>query len=264
MEESASLRLGIFCSVFVLVAVAELLWPRRPLTTSKKRRWFCNLSMIAIDTLAARLVLPLMPVAMAGLASEQGWGLLNHSDWPLWFEYAVAILFLDLIIYFQHRGFHRIPLFWRFHRMHHTDLDLDVTSGHRFHPIEIIVSLLIKLVAVIIIGPSATAVVLFEIILNASSLFNHGNMRIPLSVDMWLRKFVVTPDMHRVHHSVYPGETDSNFGFNVPWWDLLLKTYRDQPRDGHLGMTIGLKEFRDEQKLGLVALLLLPFKSRNG
>lgn len=264
MEATAALRLSVFCSVFILVAVAELLWPRRPLSTSKKRRWFCNLSMIVIDTFAIRLLLPLMPLGMSVLATDQGWGLLNQVAWPGWFEAGIAILVLDLIIYLQHRAFHRIPFFWRFHRMHHTDLDLDVTSGHRFHPVEILFSFFIKLAAIVLIGAPAAAFVLFEILLNASSLFNHGNMNIPVSVDRWLRMLVVTPDMHRVHHSVHPAETDSNFGFNVPWWDRLLKTYRDQPRDGHLGMLIGLKEFRDENKLGLGYLLALPFKGRNG
>jgi sterol desaturase/sphingolipid hydroxylase (fatty acid hydroxylase superfamily) len=264
MDESAAQRVTVFCAVFALVAVAELLWPRRPLTASKKRRWFCNISMILIDTVAARLFLPLLPVGMAGLASDKGWGILNQLSWTGWLGAILAILILDLIIYLQHRAFHRVQFFWRFHRMHHTDLDLDVTSGHRFHPMEILFSLVVKIAAVALIGAPVAAVLIFEMILNASSLFNHGNMRIPLVIDVWLRLFIVTPDMHRVHHSVYPRETDSNFGFNVPWWDRWFKTYHDQPRDGHLNMAIGLKEFRDEQKLCLMDLLLLPFRRQNG
>jgi sterol desaturase/sphingolipid hydroxylase (fatty acid hydroxylase superfamily) len=205
-----------------------------------------------------------MPVGMAGLAMAEGWGIFNMLDVPRWLTIAMVILILDLVIYLQHRCFHRVPLFWRFHRMHHTDLDLDVSTGNRFHPIEILVSLIIKLAAVALLGAPAVAVVIFEVALNASSLFNHANLRIPVGVDSWLRLLVVTPDMHRVHHSIIPRETDSNFGFNLPWWDRLLNTYCDQPHDGHIGMIIGLKEFRDEQKLGLASLLMLPFRGRGG
>ena len=258
------LRLLSFLVVFLIVAVAEYLWPRRVLTTSKGRRWFCNGSLVFIDSVSVRLLLPVLPLEMAGISAAHGWGLFNMLSVPHWIAIAFAVLLLDLIIYLQHRSFHRIPLCWSFHRMHHTDLDLDVSSGNRFHPIEIFVSLLIKLAAVTILGAPLVAVVIFEVALNASSLFNHGNLRIPMSIDSWLRKVIVTPDMHRVHHSVIPRETDSNFGFNLPCWDWMLKTYKGQPQEGHLGMDIGLKEFRDEQKLGLVSLLLLPFRGRNG
>ena len=264
MEHEAAIRLFFFLGVFLLVALAEQLWPRRKLVASKGRRWFCNLSIAGIDSVAARLIIPVMPLGMAEIATARGWGLFNILTVPRWLEIVMVILLLDLIIYLQHRSFHRIPFFWRFHRMHHTDLDLDVSSGNRFHPIEILFSLIIKLCAVAVLGAPAMAVVIFEVVLNASSLFNHGNLRIPVNVDRWLRLLVVTPDMHRVHHSIIPRETDSNFSFNFPWWDRLLDTYKDQPREGHLGMIIGLKEFRDEQKLGLGSLLMLPFRGRNG
>lgn len=264
MESDVAIRLSSFLGVFLLVALAEQLWPRRKLLASKKKRWFCNIALVVIDSVSVRLAIPLMPVGMARIAQAKGWGLFHMLAAPRWLEIVLVLLLLDLIIYLQHRSFHLVPLFWRFHRMHHTDLDLDVSSGNRFHPIEIILSMIIKLAAVALLGAPAVAVLIFEVALNASSLFNHGNLRIPVAVDNWLRLLVVTPDMHRVHHSTRATETDSNFGFNLPWWDRLFKTYRDQPRAGHNGMSIGLLEFRDEQKLGLASLLLLPFRGRNG
>jgi len=264
MASESAIRLGSFLGIFLLVALAELAWPRRPLTVPKGSRWFCNIAIVIIDTFVARLVFPIMPVGMAEIAKVQGWGLLNLVVLPNWLDIGMSVLALDLIIYLQHRAFHRVPIFWRFHRMHHTDLDLDVSSGNRFHPIEIMVSLLIKLGAITVLGVPVLAVVVFEVALNATSLFNHGNLRIPVAIDRWLRLLLVTPDMHRVHHSAIPRETDSNFSFNVPWWDHLLGTYRDQPRDGHDGIVIGLKEFRDAQRLGLGYLLLLPFRGRTG
>jgi sterol desaturase/sphingolipid hydroxylase (fatty acid hydroxylase superfamily) len=260
----AAVRLCFFLAVFMLVAIAELVWPRRILVASKPKRWFCNIAIVVIDSIAVRLLLPLMPLGMAEIAAAKGWGLFNLLAVPLWLEVTLVILLLDLVIYLQHRSFHSIPLFWRFHRMHHTDLDLDVSSGNRFHPLEIFLSLIIKLAIVAVLGAPAAAVIIFEVLLNASSLFNHGNLRIPAKIDNWLRLLIVTPDMHRVHHSIIPRETDSNFSFNLPWWDRMLGTYCDQPREGHIGMIIGLKEFQDEEKLGLGALLMLPFRGRNG
>lgn len=256
-----TLRLTAFLSVFSLLAVAEAVWPRRALTNSKPRRWLGNLAIVTLDALLVRLFFPLAPFGLAAMAQTNGWGLFNRfgvHDWP---ELLASLLLLDLVIYFQHRLFHRMPLFWRFHRMHHTDLDLDVSSGVRFHPVEIALSLIIKAAAVLLIGIAPRSVLLFEILLNATSLFSHANMRLPVGIDRWTRLFVVTPDMHRVHHSVIPRETDSNFGFNLPWWDRLFCTYRAQPRDGHDLMIIGLREFRELDKLGLRQLLLLPFIS---
>jgi sterol desaturase/sphingolipid hydroxylase (fatty acid hydroxylase superfamily) len=199
---------------------------------------------------------------MAYMAREQGWGILNMVVLPAWIKVVLAVVALDLVIYIQHVLFHFLPILWRFHRMHHTDLDLDVTSGNRSHPIEIVISIGIKLMAVVLIGPPALAVVVFEVALNATAQFNHGNIRLPETIDRWLRLFVVTPDMHRVHHSVVPRETNSNFGFNLPWWDRLCGTYRPQPELGHTGMNIGLKEFQDPAKLSLLRLLMLPFVGR--
>lgn len=258
------IRLGVFLGVFLLVALAELAWPRRPLSVPKGQRWFCNISLVIVDTIFVRLAMPLMPTGMAVISRNQGWGVLNLLPLPGWLEMVMALLLLDLVIYLQHRAFHRLPLFWRFHRVHHTDLDLDVSSGNRFHPIEILLSLLIKAGVVVLFGVPVMAVLIFEVTLNATSLFNHGNLHIPSVIDRWLRLFLVTPDMHRVHHSVLPSETDSNFSFNLPWWDRLLRTYRDQPKEGHEGMSIGLKEFRAAERLGLGYLLVLPFRGRAG
>ncbi len=257
-----TLRLTAFLSLFALFALCEAVWPRRPLTVPKPRRWFANLAIIALNSLLVRFAFPLAPFGLAAMAQAHGWGLFHRLGISGWQELLASILLLDLLIYFQHRLFHRTPLFWRFHRMHHTDLDLDVSSGIRFHPVEIALSLLIKMAAVLLLGVAPLSVLLFEILLNATSMFSHANMRIPLEIDRWLRLFVVTPDMHRVHHSVIPRETDSNFGFNLPWWDRLLGSYRAQPREGHDLMTIGLREFRELDTLGLRDLLLLPFISK--
>lgn len=264
MSNESTVRLLSFLTVFSVVALAEIFFPRRPLSVSKWQRWYVNVSIMVLDTLMMRLAIPILPVAISELASRQGWGVLNQLSLPLWIRVVLAFVFFDAVIYLQHRAFHRISFFWRLHRVHHTDLDLDVTSGNRFHPLEIIISICIKLVLVVLSGAPLLAVLLFEIILNASSLFNHGNIALPSAVDRRLRLILVTPDMHRVHHSVIPGETDSNFSFNFPWWDRLLGTYRDQPSAGHDAMQIGLKEFRSAGQLGLLYLLVLPFKGRRG
>lgn len=254
-----TLRLISFVALFALLALAEAVWPRRPLRVAKLQRWQANIGVIITDTVAVRLLFPVLPTALAATAQTHGWGLFNLLDLPNWIELIAGLLILDLIIYLQHRLFHRIPLLWRLHRMHHTDLDIDVSTGTRFHPIEISLSLLIKMAAVLLFGITPLTVLLFEVILNATSLFNHANLALPLSVDRWLRLVLVTPDMHRVHHSIHHRETDSNFGFCQPWWDRLLGSYTDQPRDGHQQMQIGLKEFRDSNRLGLWPLLKIPF-----
>ena len=259
MPEEKVVRLAFFAGVLAVVAVWEAAAPRRSLTTGKGRRWFANLSLVAIDTAAAYFIFPLLPVGMALFAREQGWGILNQLDLPSWLNGALAVIALDFVIYLQHVMFHHVPVFWRFHRMHHTDLDFDVSTGNRFHPLEIILSTGIKLAAVAVLGAPPQAVLVFEVLLNATSMFNHGNIRIPAGIDRRLRLCMVTPDMHRVHHSVIPRETNANFGFNLPWWDRLCGTYRAQPDEGHEGMTIGLKEFRDPRMLTLHRLLALPF-----
>lgn len=258
MTHEQTIRLVFFFGVLAVVAVWEVIAPRRMLTDSKGRRWFANISLVVIDTAVVRFLLPILPVGLAIIAQERGWGILNNIILPSWSKAALAVVALDLIIYLQHVLFHFLPILWRLHRMHHTDLDIDVTTGNRFHPIEIVISIGIKLAAVLLIGPSAFAVIIFEVALNATSLFNHGNIRFPEIVDRWLRLIVVTPDMHRVHHSIIPREASSNFGFNLPWWDRLCGTYRPQPEQGHIAMSIGLKEFRDPTKLTLPQLLLQP------
>ncbi len=256
-----TLRLITFLSIFALLALAEAVWPRRQLTVVKVQRWQANIGIIIADSLVVRLLFPVVPMSLAATAQSHGWGLFNLFGIPGWVELLAGLIILDLIIYLQHRLFHRVPLLWRLHRMHHTDLDLDVSSGTRFHPLEISISLLIKMAAVLLFGLSPLTVLLFEIILNATSMFNHANLALPLPVDRWLRLVLVTPDMHRVHHSVIPKETDSNFGFCQPWWDRLLGTYREQPRDGHSDMTIGLREYRDLTELGIWRLLRIPFET---
>ena len=259
MQKEQIIRLAFFIGSLLIIAIWELIAPRRQLTDSKPRRWFINLSLVVLNTLAVRFLLPVVPVGLALLLQERGWGILNILTLPDWLTIFLSVLVLDLVIYLQHVLFHYLPTLWRLHRMHHVDLDIDVTTGNRFHPLEIVISIGIKLVAIALLGPPAIAVIIFEVVLNASAQFNHGNVRIPERIDRLLRLFVVTPDMHRVHHSIIPRETNSNFGFNVPWWDRLLGTYRAQPEQGHLGMTIGLKEYRDPAKLSLGRLLLLPF-----
>jgi len=262
MDHETSIRLVFFCGVFAIIALWELVAPRRKLTTGKGARWFANLAMVVLDTAIVRLLFPTLPVGIALLAGQRGWGILNTTDIPFSVKVIAGVVVLDFIIYLQHVLFHNLPVLWRIHRMHHTDLDLDVSSGNRFHPLEIILSLGIKLGAIILTGTPALAVLAFEIILNATSMFNHGNITIPQPLDRWLRQLLVTPDMHRVHHSVIPRETNSNYGFNLPWWDRLCGTYRDQPQEGHVGMTIGLKEFRDPRSLTFSRLLILPFKPK--
>ncbi|UCG67286.1 MAG: sterol desaturase family protein [Deltaproteobacteria bacterium] len=259
-----AIRLGFFFGVFAMVGLWELILPRRPLTTSKAVRWFSNLAITVLNPAVVYLLFPIVPVGAALLAQKSGWGVLNNVDLPYWFAVAVGVMVLDLAIYLQHVMFHTLPVFWRLHMMHHTDLDFDITTGLRFHPIEMILSMGIKLSVVVLIGAPPLAVLLFEVLLNATSMFNHGNIRLPLRIDRKLRLLVVTPDMHRVHHSVTIRETNSNFGFNLPWWDRLLGTYRDQPAAGHDGMVIGHAQFRDARRLTLPWLLALPFIGKPG
>jgi sterol desaturase/sphingolipid hydroxylase (fatty acid hydroxylase superfamily) len=255
-----ALRLGVFAGVFVALAVAEALAPRRKRTANKPQRWLSHFSLVVINTIAARILLPIGAVGMAFLAERHGWGLFNNIAIPAWLAVALAFVLLDLAIYLQHVLFHAVPLLWRLHLVHHADLDFDVTTGLRFHTIEIVLSLGIKLAAVCLLGAPALAVLLFEIALNATSMFNHSNLHLPRWLDMVLRFVVVTPDMHRVHHSANALETNSNFGFNLPWWDFLLGTYRSAPRAGHEQMIIGLAEFRDEHRVeSLWGVLTLPF-----
>ena len=259
LDHEPIIRISFFLGILVLLAIWEMLGPRRLLTTLKRMRWYGNLSLVFIDTLAVRLLLPIQAAGVALSVGERSWGILNNVMLPKWMGIALGVLGLDLVIYLQHAMFHAIPAFWRLHRVHHTDLDFDVTTGVRFHPIEILLSMGIKMAAVVVLGASAVAVVLFEVLLNATSMFNHGNVRLPRRIDRVLRLLVVTPEMHRVHHSVVIQEHNSNYGFNFPWWDRLMGTYKDQPAKGHEGMTIGLSQFRDPGRLTFPWLLIQPF-----
>lgn len=254
------IRLGAFATVFALMAVWEVLAPRRAQAVGRASRWPNNLGVVIIDTIALRILFPTAAVGIALVAQAQGWGLLNAISIPAWADIIVAIVLLDLVIYAQHLLFHRVPLLWRLHRMHHSDLELDVTTGIRFHPVEILLSMLIKLAAVVSLGAPPAAVLLFEILLNATTMFNHANARLPLGFDRVLRRVLVTPDMHRVHHSAVVAETNSNFGFNLPIWDRMFGTYRAQPAAGHDAMTIGVREFRDPADLRLDRMLMQPFR----
>ena len=258
LHSEAWTRLSFFAGVFLAMALWEVLAPLRPSSTSKAKRWSINLAIVGINTILLRVLFPTAAVGVAWLAVRRDWGLLNDVELPYWLSFVGSVVALDLVVYLQHVLFHAVPALWRLHMVHHADLDFDVTTGNRFHPIEILLSMLVKTAAVVVLGPPVAAVLAFEVLLNATSMFNHGNVRIPPALDRALRFLVVTPDMHRVHHSVVPIETNSNFGFNLPWWDRLLGTYRAQPRAGHLGMTIGVRQFRDPERLTLVRLLALP------
>ena len=254
------LRLAVFLGVLVAMAGWELAAPRRRQDIPRVIRWTNNLALVVVDTIILRLTFPILAVGLAQMTEARGWGLFNALDVPLWLTVPLSILLLDLAIYLQHVLFHAVPGLWRLHRMHHADLEFDVTTGLRFHPVEIVLSMVIKLAVVMALGAPALAVLLFEVLLNATALFNHANIRLPAGVDRVLRWVVVTPDMHRVHHSVIPAETNSNFGFNLPWWDRLLGTYRAQPKAGHEGMTIGIKQFRTRRDLWLDRMLIQPLR----
>ncbi len=255
-----TIRFAAFLGVLAAMALWEVAAPRRRLEIPRVIRWTNNLALVVVDTVILRLSFPILAVGLAVMAEERSWGLFNNIHAPVWIDIVVSILFLDLAIYLQHVMFHAVPGLWRLHRMHHADLDFDATTGLRFHPVEILISMGIKLAAVAALGPPAVAVLLFEVILNATALFNHANIELPRPVDRVLRLFVVTPDMHRVHHSLDPRETNSNYGFNLPWWDRLLGTYIAQPAKGHKGMEIGIEQFRTRRDLWLDRMLIQPVR----
>jgi sterol desaturase/sphingolipid hydroxylase (fatty acid hydroxylase superfamily) len=258
------LRLGAFGVVFALMASWEVLRPRREQAIPRARRWPGNLGVVAIDTVLVRLLFPMTAVGLALAAEARGWGLFNALGFSGWIAVLGSVLILDLAIYLQHVLFHAVPALWRLHRMHHADLEFDVTTGARFHPIEIVLSMVIKLTVVAALGAPALAVLIFEVLLNATAMFNHSNVRLSGKIDRVLRWLVVTPDMHRVHHSIVVRETNSNFGFNLPWWDRLFGTYRDQPAAGHERMTIGIETFRDPAEQRLDRMLTQPFRNGDG
>ena len=261
-DHEPGIRLGAFLGVFVVMALWEIVAARRELTAGKPSRWFANFSLTILNTLVIRLVFPIGAVGLAAVAADRGWGLFNNLDLPIAGEVVGSVLVLDLVIYLQHVMFHAVPALWRLHMVHHADVDFDLTTGFRFHPVEIMLSMVIKAAAVVVVSPPAVAVVVFEVVLSATSLFNHGNVRIPGALDAVVRWLVVTPDMHRVHHSVTTSETNSNFGFNLPWWDRMLGTYVDQPTLGHDHMIIGLEQFQDGRRQTLPWLLVLPLSGR--
>ncbi|MFH1518845.1 MAG: sterol desaturase family protein [Pseudomonadota bacterium] len=253
------IRLSAFLGVFLIMAALEAASPRRRRQVSRLLRWSNNLALVALDTAVLRIAFPILAVGAAMVAADQGWGVLSLLQLPEWIIVLLAVVLLDLAVYGQHVLFHHVPWFWRLHRMHHADLDFDVTTAVRFHPLEIMLSMLIKIGVVVLIGAPAVAVVIFEILLNATAMFNHANLRLPASFDRFLRLVLVTPDMHRVHHSVRREEANSNFGFNLSIWDRLFGTYRAQPKDGHAGMTIGIEQFRTPRDLRIDRLLVQPF-----
>jgi sterol desaturase/sphingolipid hydroxylase (fatty acid hydroxylase superfamily) len=256
------IRLSAFACVFALMAAWEVIAPRRRQTVGRLWRWPNNLGVVVIDTVVVRLLFPTAAVGVALVAEARGWGALNILPLPSWLKVILTVVLLDLTIYGQHVMFHAVPVLWRLHRMHHADLEFDVTTGVRFHPVEIMLSMLIKFAAIVLLGAPAVGVLVFEVLLNATSMFNHGNVRLPARGDRVLRWLVVTPEMHRVHHSVERRETDSNFGFNLPWWDRLFGTYRAEPEAGHERMAIGLPQFRDPAELRLDRMLLQPLRDK--
>jgi sterol desaturase/sphingolipid hydroxylase (fatty acid hydroxylase superfamily) len=265
ISNEPAMRLGFFVGVFALMAIWEIAAPRRVLSAPKAPRWANNIGLVAFNTLLLRLLLPTAALGVAAYVQDHGWGLLNYLELGIVASTLIAVVLLDLVIYLQHVMVHALPVLWRLHRVHHADLDYDLTTGARFHPLEILLSMLIKFAAIVALGPPLVAVVIFEIVLNAMAMFNHGNVRLPTGADRVLRLLLVTPDMHRVHHSIEDDETNSNFGFNLSCWDRLFGTYRAQPRAGHEGMTIGIAGFRDPaQVLRLPGMLALPFRGGTG
>ena len=260
MNNEPAIRMSFFFGVFIAVALWEIASPRRKLGMSKVTRWIGNIGILLFNTILTRILFPAAAVGLAVIADDRVWGLMNNLPSPFWLKFLFAIIFLDFAIYLQHVLFHAAPALWRLHRMHHTDLDYDVTTGTRFHPLEIILSMVIKFIVVISIGAPPAAVLIFEVLLNATAMFNHGNIYINKSIDKFLRLFIVTPDFHRVHHSLIDHETNSNFGFNLPWWDYLLGTYQAQPTKGHIEMEIGINKFRDPKDNTFFQMICQPFK----
>ena len=263
LKYEIAIRLSFFIGIFILMALWEVKAPRRELSVSKLLRWSNNLGLVVLNSLLLRLVFPIAAVGVAAYCATNGWGVLHLYEIPLWIAIIIAVVVMDLVIYLQHVLVHAVPTLWRLHRVHHADLDYDVTTGARFHPLEIIFSMLIKFSVIIVLGAPVVAVIIFEVILNGMAMFNHGNVGLSPRLDKFLRYFIVTPDMHRVHHSTEDNEANSNFGFNLSIWDRLFGTYIDQPRKGHVGMEIGIHRYRDANQVAkLPGMLLLPFKGK--
>jgi sterol desaturase/sphingolipid hydroxylase (fatty acid hydroxylase superfamily) len=264
MTADTLIRIAGFVGAFVVLATWEMLAPRRTRSSPRARRWSANLGVVLLDTVVVRVLFVTGAIGAAVVAAEHGWGLLNRSSWPTGIELLLAVIALDFALYLQHVVFHAVPVLWRLHMMHHADLDCDVTTGVRFHPLEVMLSMVIKVAAVVLVGASPAAVLVFEVLLNATSMFNHSNVRIPLAVERVVRLIMVTPDMHRTHHSIRVRETNSNFGFNLSWWDRVFGTYRAEPQGGQTEMVLGLEQFRDPSGLTLHRILLMPFTESPG
>lgn len=261
MEDPTVIRLSFFIGGFCLFAVWELICPRKSLTQNKTVRWLNNMGLIISNSMLLTIAMPILAFQAAQIAHQYSLGLFNNISFPYWITVLLCVLLLDLAIYLQHLVFHRVPLLWRLHRVHHADQDIDLTTGSRFHPIEILLSVWIKIVVVFFLGAPAIAVVIFEVVLNVSAMFNHSNAKLPLTIDKWMRKTVVTPDMHRVHHSIVAKETHSNFGFFLSIWDRIFKTYISQPTGGHDNCIIGVPQFRNPKEQYLHKMLSQPFRS---
>lgn len=263
LANEVTIRLSFFFGVFAIMASWEVIAPRRELTVSKTVRWVNNLGLVFFNSFVLRVLFPTAAVGVAIFAEQQGWGLFNYYVLPSGLAILLTVIAMDFVIYLQHVMVHAVPLLWRLHRVHHADLNYDVTTGARFHTLEIILSMLIKFATILLLGAPVVAVVIFEVVLNAFAMFNHSNVGLPKSIDTFLRWFIVTPDMHRVHHSVEDDETNSNFGFNLTWWDRLFGTYREQPRGGQLGFTIGIHKYRDVKETNwITGMMMMPFKGK--
>jgi len=261
-ELQATIRLSVFLGTFALMALLEFILPKKERALPRGKRWLTNWSLVVINSVSMRFLIPVLAVSVAQYVNQSGWGLLNLVDLPFWLDCVIAIIALDMLIYWQHVASHHLPVLWRFHKVHHADRDIDVTTGARFHPIEIGLSMLYKFVCIAVIGAPIMAVFIFEVVLNASAMFNHSNVRLSKGLDSVLRKFIVTPDMHRVHHSIIVPETNSNYGFFLSAWDRLFSSYIAQPAKGHDGMTIGLEEYQDTQPASLIWSLKIPFSKQ--
>lgn len=262
LNHESSIRFAVCVLALLLMSCLESLFPRRQRSVPRIRRWSVNLALVVVDSLVVRILVPLLAMSAATLAEKNTWGLFNQTSLPLWFEVVLAVVILDMLIYWQHVASHHFELLWKFHKVHHADRDIDASTGVRFHPFEIVLSGFYKVAIVIILGPAAVAVMLFEVLLNASAVFNHANLKLPQSIDRIIRALLVTPDMHRVHHSVEQVETNSNYGFNLSCWDRLFGTYIKAPADGHRCMTTGLADYQDSRPVSLRWVLLSPFSSR--
>jgi len=261
-DNQETIRLSVFIGVFTLMALLEFIVPRKQRAQPRAKRWFTNWSLVIIDSLTLKILVPVLAVTVAQSVSDRGWGLFNLTNLPLWLECVFAIVLLDMLIYWQHVASHHISILWRFHKVHHADRDIDVTTGARFHPLEILLSMAYKFICILLLGPPVLAVFLFEVLLNASAMFNHSNIRLPKWLDARLRYFIVTPDMHRVHHSIIVYETNSNYGFFLSTWDRVFGSYINQPKQGHDDMVIGLQEYQDQRPSSLIWSLKSPFSDK--